>query len=126
MRGRVSAGTVQDGRGGADGAAPPVVLEVDLGPGERAGITPRDGGLSPAPWDTLNLGLNVTDDADRVRANRARAAAWLGADPAFATQVHGTRVATVEPAPRRAGAGAAGRPAVRAARRPGLDAVSHD
>ncbi|WP_319946845.1 laccase domain-containing protein, partial [Cellulosimicrobium cellulans] len=96
----MSAGTVQDGRGGADGAAPPVVLEVDLGPGVRAGFTTRDGGLSPAPWDTLNLGLNVTDDADRVRANRARAAAWLGVPASFATQVHGTRVATVEPVPR--------------------------
>ena len=59
---------MQDGRGGADGAAPPVVLEVDLGPGVRAGFTTRDGGLSPAPWDTLNLGLHVTDDADRVGA----------------------------------------------------------
>src|SRR5690606_40223702 len=53
------------------------------------------GGVSPEPWQSLNLGLNVTDDAARVRANRARAGAWLGAPVAFASQVHGTDVAVV-------------------------------
>ena len=86
---------MQHGRGGVDDAAPPVVLEVDLGPGVRAGFTTRAGGVSPEPWQSLNLGLNVTDDAARVRANRARAGAWLGAPVAFASQVHGTDVAVV-------------------------------
>lgn len=75
--------------------AGPPVLEVDLGPGFRAGFTQRAGGVSPAPWDSLNLGLGVQDDADRVRANRARASAWLGRPVRFATQVHGTHVAVL-------------------------------
>lgn len=72
------------------------VLEVDLGPGVRAGFTTRAGGVSPAPWDSLNLGLGVHDDAARVRANRRRAAAWLGRPARFSTQVHGTAVAVLD------------------------------
>ncbi|OLT50562.1 polyphenol oxidase family protein [Cellulosimicrobium sp. CUA-896] len=71
------------------------VLEVDLGAGVRAGFTTRAGGVSPHPWDSLNLGLGVRDDAARVRENRARAAGWLGRTAHFATQVHGTGVAVV-------------------------------
>ncbi|KLN33604.1 peptidoglycan editing factor PgeF [Cellulosimicrobium cellulans] len=89
-----------DGRGGVLDAAPPVVLEVDLGPGVRAGFTTRTGGVSPEPWDSLNLGLNVTDDATRVRSNRARASAWLGAPVAFSSQVHGTHVVRLGSPPR--------------------------
>lgn len=91
-------------RGAADGPVDadadvdldaPVVLAVDLGPGVRAGFTTRAGGVSPAPWDSWNLGLGVQDEATRVRVNRARAAAWLGAPVAFSTQVHGTDVVRV-------------------------------
>lgn len=78
-------------------AAP--VLEVDLGPGVRAGFTTRAGGVSPAPWDCLNLGLAVGDDPDRVHANRARVAAWAGVPVAWGTQVHGTGVAVVDGPP---------------------------
>lgn len=90
-----------EGAGGVTGeggvvVAPPVVLAVDLGPGVRAGFTSRAGGVSPAPWDSLNLGLGVRDEASRVRENRARAAAWLDAPVAFATQVHGTDVLLVD------------------------------
>lgn len=70
----------------------PLVLEVDLGPGVRAGFTTRAGGVSPAPWDSLDLGLHVGDDPDRVRVNRARVAAWAGGPVAWATQVHGSHV----------------------------------
>jgi YfiH family protein len=73
----------------------PPVLEVDLGPGVRAGFTTRAGGVSAPPWDTLDLGLNVGDDPARVRANRARVAAWAGAPLAWASQVHGTGVHVV-------------------------------
>ncbi|QJW38476.1 peptidoglycan editing factor PgeF [Cellulosimicrobium protaetiae] len=76
------------------------MLELDLGCGVRAGFTTRAGGGSSAPWESLNLGLNVSDDASRVRGNRARAAAWLGAPVAFATQVHGTAVARLDAPPR--------------------------
>ncbi|WP_454049071.1 peptidoglycan editing factor PgeF [Cellulomonas sp. Marseille-Q8402] len=77
------------------------VLEIDLGPGVRAGFTTRSGGVSAAPWDTLDLGLNVGDDPARVRENRARVAAWAGAPLAWATQVHGTGVHVLggEPGP---------------------------
>jgi YfiH family protein len=68
------------------------VLEVDLGPGVRAGFTTRAGGVSAPPWDTLDLGLHVGDDPGHVRTNRARVAAWAGGPVAWATQVHGTHV----------------------------------
>lgn len=68
------------------------VLEVDLGPGVRAGFTTRVGGVSAAPWDELNLGLGVGDDPAAVRENRARVGAWAGAPVAFARQVHGADV----------------------------------
>ncbi|WP_448629635.1 laccase domain-containing protein [Cellulomonas soli] len=78
-------------------AAP--VIEVDLGPGVRAGFTTRAGGVSPAPWDSLNLGPAVQDELGRVRRNRARVAAWAGAPVAFATQVHGATTLEVADAP---------------------------
>ncbi|MBN0041531.1 peptidoglycan editing factor PgeF [Cellulosimicrobium cellulans] len=92
----MSARPASDGRAGVLRTAPPVALEVDLGPGVRALFTTRAGGVSPEPWDSLNLGLNVTDDAARVRSNRARAAARLGAPIAFASQVHGTDVVRLD------------------------------
>jgi YfiH family protein len=35
-------------------------------------IFTREGGVSPAPWHSLNVGGTVGDDIDRVRTNRAR------------------------------------------------------
>ncbi|WP_265523340.1 peptidoglycan editing factor PgeF [Oerskovia flava] len=80
---------------------PPLpVLTVDLGRGVRAGFTGREGGESPSPWASLNLGLGVHDDAARVVRNRARVSAWLGAPTTYATQVHGADVLRVDgPAP---------------------------
>jgi YfiH family protein len=37
------------------------------------GIIGRKGGVSPAPWASLNCGSTVGDDPDRVRENRRRA-----------------------------------------------------
>ncbi len=54
--------------------------------------TLRSGGCSPAPWDSLNLGDHVGDDAQRVMANRARLRASLPADPCWLQQVHGVDV----------------------------------
>jgi YfiH family protein len=68
------------------------LLRVDLGPGVVAGFTTRHGGVSPAPWSSLDLGTGTGDDPARVRENRARVGAWLGAPVAFAAQVHGDRV----------------------------------
>jgi YfiH family protein len=72
------------------------LLRADLGPGVVAGFTTRHGGVSPAPWSSLNLGANTADDAARVRENRSRLGAWLGAPVAFTTQVHGDGVLVLD------------------------------
>ena len=52
----------------------------------------RSGGVSRAPWDSLNLGLGVGDEAAAVAQNRARFAAALGARPVWLQLEHGARV----------------------------------
>ena len=42
------------------------------------GVFTRHGGVSPAPWDSLNVGGSVGDDPARVRENRLRSFAALG------------------------------------------------
>lgn len=64
-------------------------------------IFTRQGGVSPAPWASLNLGGTVGDEAGRVRENRRRALLVLGRDPATVYdvwQVHGVNVAIAESA----------------------------
>lgn len=61
-------------------------------PGVRSLFTTRGGGVSPAPFDSLNLGDHVGDDPQAVAANRAALARSLGARPVFLQQVHGTEV----------------------------------
>ena len=73
------------------------LLRVDLGPGVVAGFTTRHGGVSPAPWSSLDLGASTGDDPARVRENRARLEGWVGAPVAFAAQVHGDRVLPLGP-----------------------------
>ena len=61
--------------------------------GADAIVTTRRGGVSVAPFDTLNLGDHVGDDPCAVTENRRRLAAAMGVDPdglAIARQVHGT------------------------------------
>ena len=57
-------------------------------------MTTRAGGVSTAPYDTLNLRAQTDDAADiiAVAENRRRFAATIGAMPVFLEQVHGTRV----------------------------------
>jgi YfiH family protein len=58
----------------------------------------RRGGVSRAPWDTLNLGRSVGDRTEAVEENRHRFLAALDLDSsglATAGQVHGRAVATV-------------------------------
>ena len=50
------------------------------GSGVRHGFSTRTGGVSPAPWDSLNLGVGRGDDMDRVRENYRRFCAVLGTD----------------------------------------------
>lgn len=58
----------------------------------RALVTTRNGGVSQAPFDTMNLGTRVGDDARHVEQNRARLRALLPAEPHWMRQVHGARV----------------------------------
>jgi len=45
------------------------------------GFFTRNGGVSPAPFQSLNLGLGSSDDPDNIRQNRARVALSLGFEP---------------------------------------------
>lgn len=85
--------------------------------------TDRHGGVSDEPFRSLNLGLHVGDDEDRVRTNREKVCRALGVDAAslvVGEQVHGTNVARVDAAHRGRGA----RRAVDAI--PGVDALITD
>ncbi|SHG48954.1 conserved hypothetical protein [Thermosyntropha lipolytica DSM 11003] len=58
----------------------------------------RKGGVSLGPFSSLNLGLHVGDEKDRVEENRRRVLALLGTSPDQAVcceQVHGNEVALV-------------------------------
>lgn len=58
----------------------------------------RQGGLSPAPFNSLNLSVSVADEKARVYANRRRAFGLFGRDTdslVHAHLVHGRRVARV-------------------------------
>ncbi len=44
------------------------------------GFWGRAGGVSPAPWNTLNCGLGSDDAPENVLENRDRVRRWLGAD----------------------------------------------
>src|SRR3990172_7701092 len=50
-------------------------------PRVKHAVFTRAGGVSPAPWASLNFGAMVGDDAARVRANRGLALAALGLAP---------------------------------------------
>jgi YfiH family protein len=63
-----------------------------LPPGVGAAMSTREGGVSVAPWHSLNLGVAVGDDPQAVASNRARFEAALGARPVWLRQVHGVRV----------------------------------
>lgn len=65
--------------------------EWDGGPA-RALMSTRHGGVSHAPWDSMNLGAAVGDAPDAVARNRAIFASRIGATPVYLRQVHGTRV----------------------------------
>jgi YfiH family protein len=55
-------------------------------------MTTRAGGVSQAPWGSLNLGDHVGDDPGHVSANRARLRQQLPAEPGWLRQVHSARV----------------------------------
>lgn len=60
------------------------------------GLSCRSGGVSEAPWASLDLGLHVGDDPAAVIANRRRYLAALGLDASQLVtpeQVHGEAIA---------------------------------
>jgi polyphenol oxidase len=72
-----------------------ILARQALGGGVFAGFSSRVGGVSAGPYESLNLGLRVGDDATAVLANRAALAAACGvaaADLAWMHQVHGIEV----------------------------------
>jgi polyphenol oxidase len=62
----------------------------------RAAFTTRTGGVSAAPFDSLNLGNHVNDSADCVARNRALLQQAITARPVFLQQVHGVAVAQLQ------------------------------
>lgn len=68
------------------------------GAGVSAAFPTREGGVSPAPYDSLNLGLSVADDVLNVVENRRRLGEALGLSLGrlvIPGQVHGTTLAEV-------------------------------
>lgn len=60
-----------------------------------AGFTGRAGGVSPMPWESLNMGGTTDDDPANVAENRRRLCLWAGLRPdrlAVMGQVHGAVV----------------------------------
>ena len=56
----------------------------------RAACTTRTGGVSRGPYESLNLGDHVGDDAACVERNRAIVERGLDVRPVYLRQVHGT------------------------------------
>jgi copper oxidase (laccase) domain-containing protein len=70
-------------------------------PGVQAFCTSREGGVSTAPWGSMNLGDHVGDDPAAVRTNRERLQQAVrertpGACAVFLQQVHGTDVVALD------------------------------
>ncbi|HEY5054316.1 MAG TPA: polyphenol oxidase family protein [Solirubrobacterales bacterium] len=78
-------------------------LQAQL-PGATAAFSTRVGGVSEAPYDSLNLGILSDDDKSAVTENHGRLAAVLDLKPehvAIGLQVHGTELAIHAQAPLR-------------------------
>jgi copper oxidase (laccase) domain-containing protein len=67
-------------------------------PGVHALCSLRSGGVSSAPYDSLNLGDHVGDDPAHVAANRLIFRQAIGARPVFLNQVHGQQVLELDAA----------------------------
>ncbi|VVP12347.1 peptidoglycan editing factor PgeF [Pseudomonas fluorescens] len=63
----------------------------------KACVTTREGGVSEAPFDSLNLGDHVDDRPEAVAENRRRLTDHFSIKPAWLQQVHGIAVAQADP-----------------------------
>jgi YfiH family protein len=63
----------------------------------KACVTTRAGGVSLAPFDSLNLGDHVEDSPEAVAENRRRLTEHFSVRPAWLQQVHGIAVAHADP-----------------------------
>ncbi|MBJ7370525.1 MAG: peptidoglycan editing factor PgeF [Pseudomonas sp.] len=63
----------------------------------RACVTTREGGVSEAPFDSLNLGDHVDDRPEAVAENRRRLTEHFSIQPAWLQQVHGIAVVYADP-----------------------------
>jgi YfiH family protein len=74
----------------------PLLQASVLPPGFAHGFTTREGGVSAAPYASLNLGTKWGDARENVVENRRRIERAAGARPLFAArQVHGAAVVRV-------------------------------
>jgi hypothetical protein len=69
-----------------------LVPEWDVPSHVQAIISTRHGGVSKAPFDSLNLGDHVGDDSRDVLINRSLIREELVSDPIWLKQVHGTQI----------------------------------
>ncbi|WP_426140094.1 peptidoglycan editing factor PgeF [Pseudomonas sp. DWP3-1-2] len=65
--------------------------------GIKSCVTTREGGVSLAPFDALNLGDHVDDDPQAVASNRLHLTSTLNVRPAWLKQVHGLGVTQADP-----------------------------
>jgi YfiH family protein len=75
-----------------------IAPEWDAIEGAHALMTTRVGGVSVAPWESLNLGVHVGDDPAAVLENRQRVRkeGALPSEPVWLEQVHGTSVVELD------------------------------
>lgn len=64
----------------------------------RAAMSLRAGGVSGAPYDTMNVGVHVGDAPEAVAENRRRLRSALGlvSEPLWLEQIHGTDVVNLD------------------------------
>lgn len=75
-----------------------------LADGVGALMTTRQGGVSLAPYNSLNLRTAVGDDPEAVARNQRLLADAIGARPVYLNQVHGARVVRLSAADLQPGA----------------------
>lgn len=62
----------------------------------RALMTTREGGVSPQPWGSLNLGLFSGDQSENVLQNRNLVQSAMGVPAVYLRQVHGVQSVAIE------------------------------